>query len=42
VDNIDGPITKGAVKRFQKKHGLVEDGIVGQKTRPKLEEVHGC
>lgn len=42
VDNIDGPITQAAVKRFQKKYGLWVDGIVGSKTRPKLEEVHGC
>ena len=42
VDNIDGPITQGAVKRFQKKYDLKVDGIVGSQTRPKLEEVHGC
>jgi len=42
VDNIDGPITRGAVKRFQAKHNLVVDGIVGQQTRPKIVEVHGC
>lgn len=42
VDNIDGPITQGAVKRFQTKYSLKVDGIVGQETRPKIEEVYGC
>jgi len=41
VDNIHGPITDGAIRRFQKKFGLQVDGIAGSKTRPKLEEVYG-
>jgi N-acetylmuramoyl-L-alanine amidase len=42
VDNIDGPVTQGAVKRFQAKYGLKVDGIVGSQTRPKMEQVYGC
>ncbi len=42
VDNIDGPITQGAVKRFQTKYTLKVDGVVGSETRPKIEEIHGC
>lgn len=33
VDGIFGPITKGAVIRFQLAHGLVGDGIFGIKSR---------
>ena len=32
ADGIFGPITELAVKEFQKEHGLVVDGIVGNKT----------
>ncbi len=43
VDGIDGPITQGAVKRFQKQYSpLAVDGVVGSETRPKLEEIHRC
>ncbi len=43
VDGIQGPITTGAVKRFQADHPPLEvDGIVGPKTRAKLKEVYGC
>jgi murein L,D-transpeptidase YcbB/YkuD len=32
VDGIYGPLTQGAVKRVQKRAGLVEDGIIGPHT----------
>jgi len=38
VDGIAGMITIGAVMDFQKKHGLVPDGIVGPDTKKKLNE----
>ena len=31
-DGVFGPITEEAVKSWQKSHGLVADGVVGQKT----------
>ncbi len=40
VDGINGPLTKGAVRRFQEHYELLVDGIVGPQTRPKLQEVH--
>lgn len=36
VDGIFGPITDEAVRDFQKKNGLVVDGIVGENTWQKL------
>ncbi len=36
VDGIYGPKTKAAVKAFQRKNGLVADGIVGRKTAAAL------
>mgnify|MGYP005771183091 CR=1 FL=1 len=36
VDGINGPLTISAVKRFQKKYGLVQDGIVGPLTAAKM------
>ena len=39
LDGMFGPLTKEAVKRFQKKHGLVVDGIYGFKSYSKLREV---
>lgn len=32
VDGIEGPLTLGAIKDFQGKHGLLDDGIVGPLT----------
>ena len=40
VDGDFGKITEKAVKAFQKKHGLSQDGIVGPKTRLKLYKVY--
>ncbi|HVS70491.1 MAG TPA: peptidoglycan-binding domain-containing protein [Phycisphaerae bacterium] len=42
VDNIKGPLTEAAIKRFQTKYGLVVDGIVGPITRGKLKDQYGC
>lgn len=39
IDGIFGPKTEAAVKAFQKKYGLVVDGIVGPQTWRKLAEV---
>lgn len=36
VDGINGPLTKTAVKKFQKKYGLTQDGIVGPVTAAKM------
>ena len=41
VDGSFGNLTKSAVLKFQKSHGLVADGIVGSKTRAKLKKVVG-
>ena len=38
VDGSFGPLTKAAVLRFQKKQKLVQDGIVGSKTRAALKK----
>lgn len=38
VDGDFGVLTKAAVLKFQKKHGLVQDGIVGAKTRTGLKK----
>jgi peptidoglycan hydrolase-like protein with peptidoglycan-binding domain len=37
ADGLFGPKTEAAVKRFQKKSGLVDDGIAGPKTLAALE-----
>ena len=39
IDGAFGVLTKAAVLRFQKKHGLASDGIVGVKTRTALKKV---
>lgn len=39
VDGIFGPGTQSAVRAFQKRHGLVVDGIVGPKTWTELNKV---
>lgn len=39
ADNDFGAETEAAVKSFQKKHDLVQDGIAGSKTYSKLKEV---
>lgn len=36
VDGLYGPLTQGAVERFQQRHGLAVDGIVGRQTRRTL------
>lgn len=40
IDNDFGTLTKNAVIEFQKKYGLVADGIVGKNTFKKLLEVY--
>lgn len=36
IDGVFGPATAGVVKAFQRKHGLVEDGIAGIATQREL------
>ena len=36
MDGLYGPLTQGAVERFQQRHGLAVDGIVGRQTRRSL------
>ena len=38
MDGIFGALTKAAVLKFQKKQKLVQDGIVGPKTRAALKK----
>jgi peptidoglycan hydrolase-like protein with peptidoglycan-binding domain len=37
IDGKNGPNTQGAVKVFQKQHGLTDDGIVGPATKGALQ-----
>ena len=37
VDGKTGPVTREAVKEFQRVHGLTDDGVVGRKTWTKLK-----
>lgn len=41
VSGYYGPLTVAAVKRFQKKHGIAQLGVVGPQTLKKLNEVSG-
>src|SRR5215218_10933079 len=41
VDRIYGTQTKRAVKRFQRRHGLTADGIVGPATWSALKRARG-
>ena len=36
IDGIAGPMTKRAIRVFQKRHGLAVDGVPGPRTRAKL------
>jgi hypothetical protein len=36
VDGLYGPLTQGAVERFQQRHGLAVDGVVGRQTKRSL------
>jgi peptidoglycan hydrolase-like protein with peptidoglycan-binding domain len=38
IDGKMGPLTREAVKEFQRVHGLTDDGIVGKKTWAKLSQ----
>lgn len=40
LDSTFGPETEEAVKRFQDKHKLEDDGVVGPQTWAKLAEIH--
>jgi peptidoglycan hydrolase-like protein with peptidoglycan-binding domain len=36
IDGLYGPMTKAAVERFQRSHGLAVDGVVGPQTKGRL------
>jgi Putative peptidoglycan binding domain len=38
IDGLYGPLTAGAVERFQLAHGLKVDGVVGPQTRSRLDK----
>jgi peptidoglycan hydrolase-like protein with peptidoglycan-binding domain len=37
IDGSNGPMTRDAVKEFQRVHGLTDDGVVGKQTWAKLK-----
>ena len=37
VDDKNGPLTREAIKEFQRVHGLTDDGVVGRRTWTKLK-----
>lgn len=37
VDGKSGPMTRDAIKEFQRVHGLTDDGVVGKQTWAKLQ-----
>jgi len=39
TDGVFGPITEGAVKEFQRRHGLEVDGVVGRHTMHALDQI---
>ena len=41
VDGVKGPMTKKAIKEFQKANGLEADGVVGKKTWEILSKYQG-
>ena len=41
IDGLYGPLTQGAVERFQQRHGLAVDGIVGRQTKRRLFSAPG-
>lgn len=42
IDGIIGPKTRNGIKAFQRKNGLLVDGIAGPVTRATLKQQHGC
>ena len=42
VDGIIGPRTRGAIRNFQGKNGLLINGILTDETRARLKSEHGC
>ena len=37
IDGKNGPLTKDAIKEFQRVHGLTDDGVVGRQTWAKMK-----
>ncbi len=42
IDGIVGPRTERAIRAFQRRHDLAEDGAVSPRLQRKLKEVYGC
>jgi len=42
IDGIIGPRTRGRIRDFQGKNGLLVNGVVTPETRALLKEKHGC